>query len=185
MQPQLVLIVMMFVFVGYAWYSANSAKKRILCVFHRANKTRVEKQIAMTDKKVIFDGGQDAVNIKRIELVWYDKGIAALFPGFRPSLTFKWDSEQPVDPATYRNTWDTPEARQAASSERSWVGFNRGMDATAGKKVSGIMQYLPWIAIAGVVIVGFFVYQQNSKMGIIEEQIQNVGTSIKGLAPPK
>lgn len=184
LDSQITIIIMISIFVGVAWYTSNSAKKQILCVFHRANKTRVEKKISMNDKRVIFDGGEYHVNIKRIELVWYDKGFAALFPGFRPSLTYKWDSQQPIDPATYRNTWDTPEARQAASSESAWKGFNTGMSATVGKKQSGIAQYLPWIAVAGVVIMGFFVYQMNGKMSILAEQNQNLGLSIQGLKPP-
>jgi hypothetical protein len=94
---------------------------------------------------------------------------------------WKWDTDQPIDPSTFKNSWDSPEARNAADSEKDWRNMNGGLDTQlGGAKQTGLMKWLPFITI-GVLVVGLvFLYSTfNGKLGIIEQQIQSLGGLIK------
>ena len=169
MNPQLLLIVVLLLFIGLMWYATAKLKNKLLCTFIRANLTKVEKLVPIQARFVVFDGGKYYVDAKRIVLHWYNRGIHQFFPQWVPSVIYKWDSSAPINPRDFKNTWDTPEARQAASSEDDWKGFNRGMASQVGKKSNVLIQYLPYIAIIVLVILGFMMYTQGQRMDMLEQ----------------
>lgn len=160
----------------YTWYSLFNLQGKIHCQFHTKERTIEDRIIKVKDKVVRFKSGTYQVNPKRFSIRW--KKLWSILPFPILFLEYKWDTDQPIDPATFKNTWDSPEARNAANSENDWRGFNKGVESGGNKKQGMLEKWLPWITLAVVVIVIFFVYQMNGKMGIIEQQIQNLGGMI-------
>jgi hypothetical protein len=154
------------------WYSTASKRNKLLCRFRKPDLTLIEKFVPKHSRYVIFDGGKYIIEPKRVILQWYNRGIHQFFPMWIPSLDYKWDTDVALDPRKFTNTWDTPEARNAASSEDDWKGFNKGMQAQTGKKVTMFQQYLPWITIGAIVILGVMVYTQGQRVDIMEEMIK-------------
>ena len=152
-------------------YSQYSWRGKALCLFRRANRTVVEKKIPLKSKYVIFDGGKYRVNPKRIDLMWYTRGIHQLFPMFVPVLEYKWDTDQPLDPTTFTNTWDSPEARKALNQEENIRSLDRAVTQGAGKKESTFQRFLPWITIAILLVVAMWVYQMSGHIGELQQQI--------------
>lgn len=172
MSAQVFFLILTIGILGVFFYTQQSLRGKLLCFFHRPNRTIVEKKISLRSKYVIFDGGRFVVNPKRISLIWYKRGFHSFFPTFIPSLTYKWDTDQPLDPTTFQNTWDTPEARQAARGEESWKGFAKGVSSQVGKKQGGLEKYLPWISIALTLVVGYLVYQMSQHLTLLENLIK-------------
>jgi len=94
-------------------------------------------------------------------------------------LDYSWYSDVPHNPREFTNTWDTPEARNAASSEEDWKGFNRGLKEQAGRKGGFFEQYKTIIIIIAVVVVAYFFYQQgqatDARMDMLEQMIRLKG----------
>jgi hypothetical protein len=161
------------------WYSLWSLQGRIKCQFHRKDRTVIEKTIKVKDKQVWFDNGCYQINPKRFSIKWFK--LWSVFPYPMLFQEWKWDTDQPIDPSTFKNSWDSPEARNAADSEKDWRNMNGGLDAQSGAiKQTGLMKWLPFITI-GVLVIGLvFLYSTfNGKLGVIEEQLQNLGGLIK------
>ncbi len=79
----------------------------------------------------------------------------------------------------------SPESEAAIDEEKSCQAYNTGQEhqmAGANKKLSGLMQYLPYIALALVAIIGIYVYTQNQKissdMNVMKLAIQNLVNSV-------
>ena len=126
----------------------------------------------MSSRYVIFDGGRYKIDKKRITLLWYNRGFNQFFPQWVPSLDYSHYSDVPHDPDNFVDTWDTPEARNAASSEEDWKGFNKGMAQQVGKKAGAFAQYLPYIVV-GILVIGIFlIYTQGQRMDILEQMIR-------------
>jgi hypothetical protein len=169
-----ILMVFAWIIVLYTWYSLYNLQGKIHCQFHRKDDTVVDKRIKMTDNEVKFGKGTYNVNPKRFSIKWFKLWGIFVYPMIFQE--WKWDSSEPLDPKTFKNTPDSPESAQAADAGKSWQQFNEKVDVTGGgKKSSGFERWLPWIAIAGIVVVGFLVYQLSGKLGIIEQQIQSLG----------
>jgi hypothetical protein len=166
-----------WILLAITWYSLYNMQGKIKCQFHRKDRTVIDRTIKMTNKTVKFDGGTYEVNPKRFSIKWVK--VLSFFPLPMLFQEWKWDTDQPVDPTTFKNTADSPEARQASDSEKDWKGFNQGVDNQLGKKQGMFEKWLPWITIGLVAICLFLVYQQSGKMGIIEQQIQSLGGLIK------
>lgn len=158
MDTKTVFIVVLLMVLCLVWYSTASKRNKILCHFRRINKTKVERLVPMKSRYVIFDGGRYKIDTGRITLFWYARGVNALFPTWIPSLDFSWYSDVPHNPDDFKDTWDTPEARNAASSEDDWIGFNRAARTQAAGKASKLRAYLPWLLIAGVAIAVYYLF---------------------------
>ena len=172
MNVQTFVIVVVVLLAGLNIYSQYAWRGKLLCLFRRSNRTVIEKKISVSSKYVIFDGGKYRVNPKRIDLMWYTRGIHQIFPMFVPFLEYKWDTDQPLDPTTFLNTWDTPEARQALNQEDNIKSLDRAAAAQSGKKESSFQRLLPWITIGIVIVVAYLVYQMSNNMGVLQQQIQ-------------
>jgi hypothetical protein len=164
-------------FLLITWYSLWNIQGKIKCQFHRKDRTVIDKTIRMTDKTVKFDKGSYDINPRRFSIKWVK--VLGFFPCPMLFQEWKWDTDQPLDPSTFENSVDSPEARHAADSEKDWKGFNQGVDNQLGKKQGSFEKWLPWITIGAVVICAFLVYQLSGKLGIIEQQIQSLGAMIQ------
>jgi hypothetical protein len=173
LDTKIILMAFAWIILLYTWWSLYSLQGKIKCQFRRKNRTVIDRTIKMTDKIVKFDGGSYDVNPRRIDIKWFK--LWGIFPYPMPFLEWKWDSDQPLDPTTFKNSADSPESLQASDSEKSWRGFNQGVDSqVGGKKSSGLERYLPWIAIGAIVIVGFFVYQLSGKLSTVDYNVKSL-----------
>ena len=162
--------------IGMFWYSQSKLKNKLLCTFRRANKTKVEKLIPLKSRYVIFDGGRYNVNPKRISLFWYNRGMHQFFPTWLPTLDYNYQSQNPLDPGTFKDTWDTPEAREASGQEDAFKAFAKGISTQVGKKSRFPEWLFPMITIGAILVVGYLVYQQGQHLSYLEQLIQ-VGTT--------
>lgn len=145
--------------VVYVSYTMQKLKTRIHCTFIRADKTKIEKWVKATQRRIAFDGGWYYVVPKRIILAVWDKGIFSLFPTKVQSLIFKWDDPNPLDPETFNNTWETPETRANLNKEEDIRAYAHGNMTATGKQKKGMLEGLmPILTIAGFVIVGYVLY---------------------------
>lgn len=173
MSPQTLVVILLLFGVGMVWYSTAKLRDKIYCSFRRIDKTKIEKFVPKNARYVIFDGGKYKIDTKRITLLWWNRGFNHFFPQRVPSLDFSWYSEVPHDPDQFEDTWDTPESRNAASSEEDWKGFNKGMSQQVGKKTGMLTQYMPMIALILVLVVGAVLYMQmqgmTARMDMLEQ----------------
>lgn len=176
MSPQTLVVLVLLLFVGLVAYSAIRLRNKVYCSFRRIDKTKVEKFVPRHARYVVFDGERYKIDTKRVILLWYNRGIHQFFPQWVPSLDYSWYSEVAHNPDDFEDTWDTPAARNAASSEEDWKGFNRAMREQAGKKGSFFEQYKMIIIVLAVVAVGFLFYSQgqasDARMDMLEEMIR-------------
>lgn len=179
MSPQTLIVLVLLVFVGLVAYSTVRLRNKIHCSFRRVNMTKIERFVPMRSRYVVFDGGKYKIDTERVTLMWYNRGFHQFFPQWVPSLDFSWYSDVPHDPREFANTWDTPEARNAASSEDDWKGFNKGMKEQVGKKGGFFEQYKMLIIIIAVAAVAFLFYSQvqamDARMEMLEQMIRLKG----------
>jgi len=161
-------IAVVAVFVLLIFYmSQQKLKNKMLCTFIRPNRQKIEKWVPLQSKYVVFDRGRYGIGHYEcdpmcITMLWYDRGFNKLFPMLIPTLEFKWDTPNPLNPATFESTWHSPEARQAAWEEHQHTAFARAAAAQAGKKglFGGMGSWLlPVIAIILIAAVLFIVYK--------------------------
>jgi hypothetical protein len=179
-----IIIVLLFL-LGIFWYSQTKFKNKMLCYFLRPNKQRVKKWVPLYSRHVVFDRGkygiqQYRVNPKCIVLEWWTGGINKFFPTLVPTLDFRWDSPNPIDPETSVSSWHTPEVEAAGYQGHGYTAFARAAMQQAGGKRDKL-QWLITIAILGaiiiVAIVGFqYMGSLNEQLGQIQQQINNIRT---------
>jgi len=104
--------------------------------------------------------------------MWYDRGIHKFFPTLVPTLEFKHDTPNPLDPKTFQSTWHTPEARHAAWQEHQHVAFAKGTAAQVGKKSRFPEWFFPLLQIGVVLFVLFLVWQLGSRLDYLEQLIK-------------
>lgn len=168
----ILVVLLAMLAMGMAYYSQASLRNKIFCTFRRPNKTKIEKFVSLRSKFVIFDGGKYIVNPKRVTLMWYNRGINAFFPTWVPSLDYRWDTDQPLDPETFEATWETPEARQSMGQEENIKALDRAVAAQTGKKQSRFQEYLPWITLGALIVVVYLVYQMSQNIAVLEQLIK-------------
>lgn len=172
MSGSTLLVIICVLLGGMAWYSQYSLKNKIYCVFHRANKTRIEKFIKEKSKYVYFEGGEYVVDTSKIELTWYNRGINSIFPSFVPSLEFTYASRYPLDTETFKQSWYTPEASKALTQEKNIRDLDKATQAQSGQKTSGLSKYLPWITLALLAVALMWIYQMSNNVAMLTELSQ-------------
>ena len=174
-----IIAVLLFVIIIFV-YSQIKFKNKMLCYFLRPNKQRIKKWVPLFTNHVIFDKGKYGfqrykVNPKCIVMEWYTGGISKIFPVLVPTLDFRWDSPNPVDPETSQGSWHTPEVEAAAYQGQSYVGLSKAMAAQVGGKRNKILEIIPLIILGLVVIIGFIVYtgmaNLSGQVGGLQQQI--------------
>jgi len=171
-----IIIILLFL-LGIFWYSQTKFKNKMLCYFLRPNKQRIKKWVPLYGTHVIFDRGKYGVaryrvNPKCIVLEWWTGGVNRLFPTLVPTLDFRWDSPNPIDPETSVSSWHTPEVEAAGYQGHGYTAFARAAMQQAGGKPSKLMQLIPLIALGATIIVAFLVYTQGQQMAANFEAMQ-------------
>ena len=163
------IIVILLFLLGMFWYSQTKFKNKMLCYFLRPNKQRVKKWVPLYSRHVVFDRGkygiqQYRVNPKCIVLEWWSGGVNKFFPTLVPTLDFRWDNPNPIDPETSQSSWHTPEVEAAGYQGHGYTAFARAAMQQAGGKRDKL-QWLMTVATVGlVIIVLFLIYTQGQNM---------------------
>ena len=175
-------IVVIVIFIGIMFYwSQTKFKNKMLCFFIRPNRLRIEKWVPLHNKEVTF--GQKYGNIEQyicdpncITMMWYARGFNKFFPILIPTLEFKWDTPNPINPKTFKSTWHTPAARQASWEEHSHIAFAKGVGQQAGRKSRIPEWFFPAITIIAILVVLVIVYQG---MGGLDQRMFNLEQGLK------
>ncbi len=171
MSPEILIVVFVLLFVGYVWYSINNLKNKCLCIFRRKNKQRIKKLVPLKDNKLTFEGFEYDIDPRCAGLEWVI--VMGIFGTWVIAYDFSWYHRFPHDPNDFENVWDTPDLRKSINLQDRMKAYARGQSqALSGKKPSTFQQYLPWIAIFAVVIVGVMLYNTNQHMNLIEEMMK-------------
>ena len=176
-------IIIVVGFIIYLLYTSQSKfRDKMLCFFIRPNKQRIEKWVPLMSTQVVFDRGRYGMgryncDPECITMMWYNRGINKFFPTLVPTLEFKWDTPNPLNPKTFESTWHTPEAREAAWQEHEHIAFARATQQASGKGRGRFPEWLfPLIIIGILIVVGFIVYNGMSgldhRMFDLEQQIK-------------
>ena len=174
------IAVMLVCLVAISWYANSSKRNKIYCTFRRINKTKIKKFVKMTSRYVIFDGSRYDIIPSCITFEWWDKGlIHMMFPQWVATLDFTWDSRFPEDPNTMNPVIISPEVRNAMNKEEWVKSYAKGFTPPSAKKQSTFQQYLPWLSIGLIVLVGFYLY---SNMQMIFNQIAVLDNALKAIA---
>ncbi len=173
MSTQMFFVGILLLVFLYAWYSANKLQNQIHCSYRRVDKTIIEKFTKRHSKYVIFDGAKYEIIPDRISLIRWKRGIHQFLPIWVQHLDYTWDNAYPQDPSKYQNTIVSPEVRNLINQEARMAAFSKGVrDQGVGKKASGLMQYLPLIALGGVIIALFIIYTMSQKINLIEQMMK-------------
>ena len=177
------IIVILFFLLIIFWYSQTKFKNKMLCTFLRPNKQKIEKWVPLYSKHIIFDRNKYGIERYRVKpecvvLTWYARGVNRLFPTLIPTLDYRWDDANPIDPSTKdKQVKPDPQVEAAAYQGQSYVGLTRAMNQQAGIKRNKIQELIPLIILGVVIIIGFVTYtglaglqQQISAV----QQIQNL-----------
>lgn len=180
MSPEILLLVMALAVVGMAWYANSSKRDKIFCRFKRVNKTQIAKFVRMSSRYVVFDKQRYDIIPSCIVFEWWDKGLVhMLFPQWVASLDFTHTSRYPHDPNTLKPVIISPEVRAVMDKEEWTKSYARSSVPKTGKAQQSILQqYLPFIAIGLVVVIGFYLYQNmkglEQHMAVIENTLKAI-----------
>lgn len=176
-------IIVAFIFIIF-YISQTKFKNKMLCYFIRPNKQKIEKWVPLYAKYIVFDNGKYGighydVDPNCITLQLYNRGFNRFFPTFVPTLEFKWDTPNPLDPTTFQSTWASPEQRNAAWNEHNHIEFSKGVAAQGGEKKGRFPSWFwPIVTIVIVIAVAFIMFQMMN--GIIG-QVNSVNQEIQKL----
>lgn len=165
--PQTLLLIMAAAIIFMAWYANMSKRDKILCTFRRVNKTKIVKWVKMNSRYVIFDHRKYDIIPSRIVSQWYTAGLVhMLFPQWVQTLDFTYSSRWPHDPNTMSVNLDDPAIRDALNKQEWVESYVKGATPKGTNKRAGgfLDKYLPWLAIAAVVLVGFWMYQNQQNL---------------------
>lgn len=161
--------------------SQQKFKNKMLCTFIRPNRQKIEAWVPLIAKQVVWDNGRYGIaqydcDPECITMQWYTRGFNRWFPVLIPSLDFKWDTPNPLDPKTHTSTWHTPEARYAAWQEHQHIAFAKGTEAALGKKSRFPEWLFPVVTAVLILIVLFVVWNGMSgldeRMFYLEQQLK-------------
>ncbi len=181
-QEQSVMMIAVAI-VAINWWSARSKRDKIYCTLRRSNRQKITRWIKQTDDKVQFGKYEFNVVSKCVTWQWLTGGLFGwLNPMFIPTLDYDMRNEDPLDPDDLTNDRViSPRARKLMNNEEDFTSFARGVQTQSGKKKSGFTEFLPWIAIIGVAIIGFFFYQDHQSNVAMFNQIQQIQATLKSI----
>lgn len=179
MSPATFIMLTCGMLLAMAWYANTSKRDKILCTFRRINKTKVSKFVRMSSRYIIFDKKRYDIVPSCCTQLWYTVGlIHIIFPQWVQTLDFTYESRWPLDPNTLKPMVISAEVRKAMNKEEWAVSWAKHSTPNAGKKQSMLREYLPWVAILLVVLVGFWMYNNlaaiSNQMAIIQNNLNAI-----------
>lgn len=182
MQNFSISILIIVLFVGVMFYTSQQKfKNKMLCTFIRPNRQKIEQWVPLYSKHIIFDRGAYGIGRYNVDpecitMMWYTRGVNKFFPILIPTLDFKWDTPNPLNPKTFTSTWCTPEAQHAGWEEHQHVAFAKGTAIATGKKGRFPEWFFPAITLGAVIIVLFIVWQGlgglDQRLFALEQQLK-------------
>jgi hypothetical protein len=101
-------------------------------------------------------------------------------PIWVPTLDYTEGKRHPLNSNLMNYDWENPENRKIINASELMGSYFRTQNpAGATKKMSGLMQYLPWVAIGLVVIVYFLL---DNKMQGFGHQLDAVVGTLNAIA---
>lgn len=187
MNYQVLLLFTFSIIFLYGIYSTNKAAKTIHCRYSSRAKQSIEKDIPLASNYVLFEKKKCYVIPSCVTTQRVKKGIHALFPTTRLELSFVWNSPYPVDPNTGNPVMLSPEVEKALDQETALGDYAGSQQrAVMGKaKIGGLEKWLPWIAIAGIVIIALFLYTMYQDQNTMKQFLSDIYTKIGGTNPVK
>ena len=166
-------LVMILLFVlGYSAYSAYGLRNKIWCSFRRRDRTKIEKFAKQNQGRIDFDKGWYYVDPRRTTLMMWTKGIHMLIPTWIRTSDYRHDSSQPLNPDTFVNEWETPEARKALNKEEDIRAYAAGNVQAVGKGKQGFFdRWFPLLTVVAIVIVGYMIYTLMQKTDMLGQAI--------------
>lgn len=165
---------MALILVAMAWYSNSSKRNKIYCSFTRINKTSIHKFVKMSSRYVVFDSHRYDIVPSCVVFDWWDKGLVnMLFPQWVATLSYVWNNRFPNDPTTNKPVIISPEVRNAMNKEEWVKSYAKGFTPPSSKKGSFIQQYLPWISIVLILLVGVYVFTNMKSIAMNFSILQN------------
>lgn len=176
-----ILAIMALIMVGIAWHANNRLRNKIYCTFRRVNKTKLEKFVQMTSRYIVFDGRKYDIIPSCITFIWWNKGlIYSLFPQWVASLDYTHDNRFPHDPNTLKPAIISPEVRNTMNKEEWTKSYAKTFTPPTTKKQTVLNQYLPWMAIGLVALMGFYVFVNFQS---IQEHLSMLENSLNAIRP--
>lgn len=166
-----VFIIMGLIVLGFSIYQAMGLQNKISCTFIRKDRTEIHKFAKVTQGRVDFDNAYynivpDRVTLKR---VW-----CGIIPTYVKCAKWKWDSNMPIDPATWNNDYDNPADRKALDKTEDLRALletqKSALVGKSGGKKSMLENLMPIIMIGGLVIIGYFVYTMKNNQDMLGMQ---------------
>lgn len=151
------------------WWQLQSVSKKILVTYRRPSRQRLTKLVPLDSKTVIFDGLEFTILPDRAGLQWYKLlwGLLGNIGTWIIAYDFAWYSKYPQDPNNYWATVISPTAQRSMNNEQSFVAYNRSVDKQSGRKKGGLSEWMPYILIGAVMLIGFYymytLHQQDDK----------------------
>lgn len=179
MDLQMLMTVIVALLFITAYYSTNSKRNKILCLYSGKDKTDEEKWINTSSGYVIFRGRKFDIISRRITSFWMTRGINMIFPTKVNCLKYSWYSRFPHDPDDYHNVWETPEARNAIDTSELVTSYFKTSTPASTKKQSMLQAYLPFIILIVVVLGGFYLYTNMQTLSAHIAAMQNSLNAIK------
>ena len=189
MSSSTIYVVIVLLVVLYASFTTRKNRSKIRCRYTSRSKQTFTKTVDAKASSVFLDSKKFYIVPRCVKHHWMDDGIQWLFPTFMPEMDFVWNSEFPVDPNTGNPVVLSPDVAGIYKEEESYRNYAGGQQTEmankgGGAKLSGISKYLPWIAIAGVVLVAVYFYNQNQStqaaLKIVELNLQKILVKIGG-----
>jgi hypothetical protein len=173
--PTTLLVIIFGGLLVIFWHSQTKFQHKVLCVFHTQDLKRIEAWVPMERRHVRFrkhsrgkDYGMWEVRSDCFEWTVWDKGVNKFFPTMIPTIEFRWNNPNPVNPKTGQNTWHTPEARDAAWQEHQHRSFAAAAEKQAGKKERYPAWFFPLLCLGVCIIILFIVWQMRTDVSEIK-----------------
>ena len=179
------IIGVIVIFIGYSIFQVWSLKDKVYCTFIRRDTTEINKYEKIKSAKITFDNAYYNIVPDRVtlKLVW-----CGIIPTWVKCLKFKWDSNMPINPKDWNNTYDKPEDRKALNRTEAIQSLNRkqeGILTGKGGKQGMLEKLMPVLVIAGFLILGWITYQLMGKvdqtglaMNTIQQQLLDLKKSM-------
>ena len=180
MNNQMMIVAFTVLILLYVFWELRKATAKIHCRYVDVTKQVVDKYVSATANSVIFDKNKDfriVTSCVKLET----KMILLVIPVPQKTIDYRYGNKNPIDPTTGEPKVMSPEAEAAIDEGKAWIAYNQGQAqgmAAPNKKLGGLAQYMPIIAIGLVAIVAIYFWNQNkgmqADMKVIKLALQNL-----------
>lgn len=174
MDFQTLILIMAMVVVGMAWWANYSKRNKIYCSFTDVDKTMIRKFVKITSRYVVFNGKRYDIISNCVKSLLWDQGLVGMmFPQRVPAMDFTYASRWPIDPTTGKPAIISGEVRNAMNKEEWVKSYAKGFTPPSQKKQTLVQQFLPWVTIGLVLMMGAYFYTNIQTLGFSLAEIAN------------